>query len=345
MDIQAIDLPTHELASQERARQLMAKLDELKGNTMDTITSTGAPPVNVFASNPNNGMNGMWPMLMGSGWGGGAGAGAGAGLGAGLVGGLLGGALFGGNGFGNNHINNGNFITQSDLQSALNGQTMGQNTNMILQNLASISAAIPENEGKVQLAIAGATSDINGNISMSLQTAINGQAGINKNISEAIAQSLASQGHIQETVLTSASAINLGIANLGATVQQGVFATTSAARDQGDRIIAALNAQNEANLQRQLTVSELSGLENRLTSRNRDVEVTVSQAVTQNQNQLQAQQQQQQQQQQILFTLAQILPVLGNLQNAVATNSNLIVGNTGATTTGAQTANPVNVKG
>lgn len=344
MDISNIDLPTHELASQERARQLMAKLDDLKGTIMDTTTTTSNPPVNVFASNPGGGMAGMWPLLMGNGgWGGGAGAGAGAGLGAGLVGGLLAGA-FSGNGFGNNNHNN-NFITQSDLQSALNGQTMGQNTNMILQNLAAISAAIPENEGKVQLAISNSTSDINGNIAMSLQTAINGQSGINKNISDAIASSLASQAHIQETVLSSAAAVNLGIANLGATVQQGVFATTTAARDQGDRIIAALNAQNEANLQRQLTVSELSGLENRLTSRNRDVEVTVSQAVTQNQNQLQAQAQQQQQQQQILFTLAQILPVLGNLQNAVATNSNLIVGNTGATTTGAQTANPVNVKG
>jgi hypothetical protein len=42
--------------------------------------------------------------------------------------------------------------------------------------------------------------------------------------------------------------------------------------------------------------------------------------------------------------LGQLVAVVGNLQNAVATNSNLIVGNTGAVATGPQTANPVNVR-
>lgn len=35
---------------------------------------------------------------------------------------------------------------------------------------------------------------------------------------------------------------------------------------------------------------------------------------------------------------------VNSLQSAVATNSNLIVGNTGAVATGVQTANPVNVR-
>lgn len=50
------------------------------------------------------------------------------------------------------------------------------------------------------------------------------------------------------------------------------------------------------------------------------------------------------QQQQQAILLGNIWERLNGMQNAIATNSNLIVGNTGATTTGAQTANPVNVR-
>lgn len=82
--------------------------------------------------------------------------------------------------------------------------------------------------------------------------------------------------------------------------------------------------------------------EQRAEGRARGTEVTVTQTVNQNQLQLQAQQQQQQQQQAIL--LNQLCTLVGGLQNAVATNSNLIVGNTGAVATGPQTANPVNVR-
>lgn len=72
--------------------------------------------------------------------------------------------------------------------------------------------------------------------------------------------------------------------------------------------------------------------------RNRDadrhgVEITMNN----NQNQLQFQQQSQ-----VLNGLAHLLSDVA--QVARATNSNVIVGNTGATTTGTQTANPTNVR-
>lgn len=57
----------------------------------------------------------------------------------------------------------------------------------------------------------------------------------------------------------------------------------------------------------------------------------------QNQNQMQFQQQAQ-----VLSGLAHLLADVN--QVARATNSNVIVGNTGATTTGTQTANPTNVR-
>ena len=295
---------------------------------------------NIFNSEPAGGA-GILPMLGGN-WGG-VGAGAGAGLGAGLLGGILGGVLLNrggllGGGEGVNHV------TPTQLANTTSSIIDANQNTVLLQAVGDVKAAVPLAEAQVQLALAGQAADLNRAIGASENLLVQGQAGINKNISDAIASSLASQNNINVNVLTSANSTKeavalYGNANLVATKDAATAAALAVANSTKE-IIAALNDQNTANLQRQLAVAENALLEQRAESRARGTEVNVTQTV--NQNQLQMQQQQQQQQQLIL--LNHLATVIGGLQNAVATNSNLIVGNTGAVGTGPQTANPVNVR-
>jgi hypothetical protein len=308
-----------------------------KGLKMSEPTSVK----NIFETSP---MAGVLPYMAGGNWGG-AGAGAGAGLGAGLLGGVLGGALLGGNGlFGNRNLHGEGVVTPAQLTAALNGVTESNNTTQILQTLGDIKAAVPLAEAQVQLALAGAQNDITTALNASQNALATGQGEIRKEISDNAAAVLASQNSINVNVLQSAAATReaittYGNANLLATKEAATAAALAVANSTKE-IIAALNDQNTANLQRQLTVAEQALFEQRAESRARGTEVNVTQTVNQNQLQLQAQQQQQQQS----ILLAQLLTTVSGLQNAVATNSNLIVGNTGAVATGAQTANPVNVR-
>jgi len=232
------------------------------------------------------------------------------GLGGGMMGGLLAGALFGG-GLGNRNLDNRlpvgeGCVTPSQLTAALAGV---QDTNMntaVLQTLGAIQGAIPVAEGQVQLALAGATADINGNISAAIQTAINGQAGINKNISEAIASSLASQNAINMNVMAN------GAANISAT-KDSQYATAVAISNSTKEILAALNAQNVDNLQRQLTVAETALAEQRNEGRFRQSEINITNTNTATAQQFQVQQQQQQQFQ----ILANLSANLANLANDV----------------------------
>lgn len=319
-----ITLPQHEARSEARAARIEHSINKLKEEKVTTAT----PEVNIFQRDGLGGM--MMPYMMNSG--GTAGA-VGGGLGAGLLGGILGGVLLNRNGVLGGAGDVGGVVTPALLASTAAQITDTAQATTVLQTLGDIKASIPLAEGQVQLALAGAQADINGNINSSLNIAVAGQAGINKNISEAIATSLASQAAIKETVLTSAAA------NLTATMN-AKFELSNIVRDDGDKTRALIVAQNDAMLNRQLATAEAALLEQRAISRSRDVEVNVTQTVNQNQMQLQAQQQQQQQ----AIILAQLCASLNGLQNAVATNSNLIVGNTGAVATGPQTANPVNVR-
>jgi len=102
-----------------------------------------------------------------------------------------------------------------------------------------------------------------------------------------------------------------------------------------------LSANQIAELNQKLTVAQLDGLELRQRNdRDRErhsVEITM----TNNQNQLQLQAQAQAQANAVNSLLGCVHQLAA--QVARATNSNVIVGNTGASTTGAQTANPTNV--
>jgi hypothetical protein len=323
-------LADHEMASRARYAKLCSKMKKLK----ESMMSTTVPDVNVYSKDPSAS---LMPMLMGGGWGNsGVAGGAGAGLGAGVVGGLLGGLLFNRNGFGGLGGGDGavgGVVTPSQLQAALNGQTAGQNTTSILQELAAIQASIPQNEGRVQLAIAGAQADVNRHISDGLQVAITGQALINKNIADAIASSLQSQSQIKDLVLTTS-------AQLAAQGAAQTYALNTAIRDDGDKTRGLIVAQNDMMLNRIITEQA-----NELTELKNDKIATASGiTITQTVNQAQAQAQQQQQQQQQLILLSQLVTGLANVtQIAHATNSNVIAGNTGAVTTGTQTASPVNV--
>jgi len=296
---------------------------------------------NIFETNP---MGAMLPMMMGGNGVSGAGAGAGAGLGAGLLGGVLGGALLGGRGLlGNDGRGVGpveGCVTPTQLTAALAGVTESANNTAVMSQLGRIEAAIPYNEGQVQLALAGAQAALSGQASAYAISNIQGFANTNSAISTATAGIIAVGETVKDTVNATSAATNLAVANLGTAMVQNTYALSQVVNNDGDKTRALIQSINDANLQRQLTIAESRGLEDRLLGRQREVEVTVTQNVNQNQAQAQAQQQQQQ----LVVGFNQLAAVVAGLQNAVATNSNMIIGNTGATTTGAQTANPVNVR-
>src|SRR6185503_12480032 len=116
----------------------------------------------------------------------------------------------------------------------------------ILEGIGDIKAAVPLAEAQVQLALAGAVSELS-----------QGQATINKNVSDAIAASLASQNSINVNVLQTASA------NLMAT-KDSQYAIAAAIKDDGEKTRALITSNTITELQRQLSVAEIAALEDRL---------------------------------------------------------------------------------
>lgn len=322
------------------------------------------------------------------GWGGNN-MGAGFGLGGAALGFIAGALINNGNGgiFGNRGTGVGavdGVVTPTHLQAALNQQTQGQNTNAILQNLATIQQLIPENEGRVQNAIAQAQIALmNQGTQTQLQVAgstlalstniADARHSVNDNVHTLGTQTAAGFGTVARDIAASTAATNqivretkdvaesgfaaasllaannnaatqLGIANLGLQAANNTSAILTAIRDDGDKTRTQAAAINDATLNRIIVnqaneIIELRG-DRTHNQRQRETELTITQNV--NQNQAQAQQQQQQQQQFLLLSnIAQSLA--GITQIAHATNQNVIAGNTGAVTTGPQSANPVNV--
>ncbi len=194
-------------------------------------------------------------------------------------------------------------------------------TNAILGKLGTIEGSIPLSEAQVQLALAqlgqGIVSQINTTAvanAMGLSDIKFAQAlsfaGLQKDIGDVDTNVDRQSCQIQNTIHSDGEAT------------RALITTNLISQLQADKVILA----NE--------VTELRGDSHRERDRH-GVEITMIN--NQNQNQLQFQQQSQ---------------VLANLHNAIfevgqiarATNSNVIVGNTGATATGPQTANPTNVR-
>ena len=260
---------------------------------------------NIFETSP---MAGMLPYMAGGNWGG-AGAGAGAGLGAGLLGGVLGGALLGGNGglLGNrNGVVGEGFVTPAQLTAALNGVTESNNTTQILQTLGDIKAAVPLAEAQVQLALAGSTAETVRAIGATENLLVQGQTAIQTNLAGVNVNLLQSSAAVKEAVA------NYGNANLVAT-NAAAAANALAVANSTKEIIAALNDQNVANLQRQLSVAETALLETRAEGRARASEINITNTNTATAQQIQTQAQSQAQFQ----ILAQLAANLNNLANDV----------------------------
>lgn len=322
-------LSHHESASQKRFETLHHAINA-KGYAMSETPHVK----NVFSPVEN-------PLGMMGGYGGlgGAGAGAGAGLGAGLLGGILGGALLGNRGLLGGNAGNEGCVTPTQLTAALAGvQDTQMNTNVLTQ-LASISAAIPAAEGQVQLALAQSQGQVMNQIGQQSLAIAQGFGNAAQQTSQAQAAVIAVGESLKDSINLTSGAIQLSIANNTAQGLQNTSNILTAVRDDGDKTRALIVAQNEAALRNEITALQIRLQEQNGEARARGTEVTVTQNV--NQNNLMQQQQQQAQQQAILLNT--IAGHLVGLQNAVATNSNMIIGNTGAVGTGQQSANPINV--
>ncbi len=308
MTIEAVltDLAAHEAKSQKRYEELC---NLVKENTMTEPVSVK----NIFDGNP---MASVLPLL--SGVGNNTGAAVGGGLGAGLLGGILGGVLLNRNGILGGGVDGGaGVVTPALLAASLAQVTDTAQNTTVLQTLGDIKASVPLAEGQVQLALAGAQSDIIQQANTNQAATVAGQAMINKNISEAIAASLASQSNLNVNILQTGSAVKeavtaFGVANLTAT-KDSQYATALAISASTKEILAALNEQNTANLQRQLTVAEQALLERNAVLRSRETEINITNTNTATAQQVQAQVQSQQQFQ----ILANLAATVSNLANDI----------------------------
>jgi len=243
--------------------------------------------------------------------------------GGGLLGGVLIGALLGNRGglFGSNN----EVADVGNIESVVN-------TNAILTGLADIKAAVPYNEAQVQLALASAVLTLTAANTADTQYLSQGQTAIQL-AQQAIAANLSRDlGLVSTQVATGFGELNSNVERTGWTLSREIS-------NDGEKTRSLISSIDRENLNRIITTqaSELVELRNE-SSRERDrhgIEITMTNI--QNQNQLQAQSQNQ-----ALNTIA--AAVYDVSQVARATNSNVIVGNSGATGVGSQTANPTNVR-
>lgn len=249
----------------------------------------------------------------------------------GIGGGILLGALLG-RGLLGNEGRREECVTNPTLTAALAGVTDALQNTTVMQTLGTIQASVPLAESQVQLALAGVNQDIT---SQSLQQTIALQ-------NQGFQAQLANLAGFNSTgdkidLLSTQSAIGFG--NVNTAIERNGWAVTQAISADGEKTRALISSIDRENLNRMLTTAqneiiELRGDQRRESDRH-GVEVTMIN--NQNQNQMQFQQQAQ-----VLSTLAHCLADVQ--QVARATNSNVIVGNTGAVGTGTQTANPTNVR-
>ena len=245
--------------------------------------------------------------------------------GGGILGGLVlgsllgnrngGGGLFGGNGSG-------------DGGSAVNQLTLSQ----VQATLGDIKASVPLAEAQVQLALAGTQAALSAQANADTLALLN--QGTQSQLANANA--FAQTGDKIDSVSTQL-AVGFGVVNANA--DKNTFALAQIVNNDGDKTRALISSLETANANRRETIlaNELSDLK-AAAARAADVHgISINMINNQNQNQLQFQAQQQ-----VLTSLANALCEVG--QVARATNQNLIIGNSGDTRTGAQTANPVNVR-
>ncbi|MBV8061068.1 MAG: hypothetical protein JO253_06040 [Alphaproteobacteria bacterium] len=307
---------------------------------------------NIFKGGASGGEGGapwasMLPALMTSqhgGWGG-----IGGGFGSGLVGGLLGGLLFGGRrgglfGGDNDCCNGGEGVGGIERTIAL--KTLGD-----IQREVATSAGATQNVVN-QVGAAGVQTTLQQTIG--LQNALAQlAAGTLNNFNQTNENVNRSACKIENTVQTGNFALSNEILNSRFTSAEQACAIKQVVVDDGEKTRSLLTRQFETAQQTKLLeqnarIVELEN-EGRFAELRRQndaisnrIEINNSAVAAQQQGQIQAQQQAQ-------FGVINTLPglltgLINEFQIARAQNSNVIVGNTGATTTGAQTASPINVR-
>lgn len=147
----------------------------------------------------------------------------------------------------------------------------------VLQTLGDIKASVPLAEGQVQLALAGATGEIRSHLGNVENTLTQGQFNINQNVSNAIAQSLASQSVIKETVLTTSAN------NLQATLNTK-FELAQVIQNDGEKTRALITSFENANTQRLLGERQDEINELRAEGRRRDDRQGIEISMVNNQN-------------------------------------------------------------
>jgi len=282
---------------------------------------------NIFkGSHPDgSGGGGNWaailPALMAerrSGWGG-DGFG---GFGSGLVGGVLGGLLFN---------RRGGVFGDGDGGNGVNNIDNNINFAQLLAGQGDIKLAVAQGNGDLKLAVAESTNQTTTNLG---QLALGIQQGF---------------GNLKDSVVNGNAVLLQAINNTNQNVMEQGCQTRAAITAAADTIMAQAQAFQTSNQQEKINALNAEVIELRNRSERAAETADLRLQITNNNTAVaaQAQGQQQAQQQQLFSTIAGILPLIQGLvvdsQIARATNSNIVVGSTG-TTTGAQNANPVNVR-
>lgn len=204
--------------------------------------------------------------------------------------------------------------------SAVNQLTLGQ----IQQTLGDIKASVPLAEAQVQLALAGAQSDINSNVT---SHASDLQQTLSTN---AVAQALANS-NLQSSVNAGTAVSLAAIKDAQLATERGNWALSQVVTNDGDKTRALIQSIDKSNDSRLITAqaNEIVELRQDAARANDTHGIAINMTNNQNQNQLQFQQQQ------------QYLNVLTNglsdaLQSIRATNQAINIGS------GFQQANPSN---
>jgi len=328
MENQDITLPEHEAASEKRAEKLGEKIKEkCMSKHVNVFPSAGgdggmgglgtAAAIAAMGNRNESGNTGIGmlaPLLMGRHDGLGAG-----GFGAGLVGGVLGGLLFGGGRRGGlfgggGDCDNGGGGAETRIESDIFGTA-------VLSKLGSIEAAIPLASAQTENVILQQTNAIT---NLASQAQLANQMGFER-----------TGDRVQAVGTVLLAAIN----NTNQNVLETACRTQAAIAASETAILSRIDRQEIDTLRHERDRFERSVEVNALRS-----QVEVNQTVTTTQSQAQAQQQQQLQFQDLNCRLNRLFDIVNIVhQEARATNNNVIAGNTGAVTTGAQTSTPTNV--
>lgn len=216
-------------------------------------------------------------------------------------------------------------------------------TNAILQTLGDIKAAVPLSEAQLQLAIANASSDT---IAQTLQQTI----GLTSQIAGAKDATVSAAANIANLIQNVNNGLGdkidanttqqaIGFGGINTAIERNGWQVTQAINADGEKTRALIQSIDKQNDSRLITSQANEIIELRA-ERARDADrhgIEINMINNQNQNQLQFQQQAQ-----VLAQLANVIADVG--QVARATNQQLIIGNSGVTSGGNQTANPTNVR-